>query len=110
MAATTATREGRPASLWHDQPFYLHIQVLFTLLIVLTGAALLWSNYQQGKGVVVAAAEDLFERIQRESSLQIQHLRAPMEAVVEWVSRASIVDATTLKARLESLPALTGVL
>ncbi len=110
MSASNKTSSGTPSPFWHGQPFYLHIQVLFTVLILLTGGALLWSNYQQGKSVVLAAAEDLFERIQRESGSQMERLRAPMQAVVEWVSRAPITDATRLEARLQSLQSLAGVL
>src|SRR5687767_4492592 len=110
MAANIVPLNATARSLWREHPFYLHIQVLFTALILLTGAALLWSSYQQGRSIVLSAAEDVFERIERETAAQILYLRAPIEAVVEWISTAPITEAGTLEARLQSLPALVSVL
>ncbi len=110
MQAIGALRSARMLSLWRQRPFYLHIQVLFTALILVVGGVLIWSSYVQGRNIVLSAAEDVFERIERESAAEILRLRAPVEAVVEWISRAPITDAATLDARLQSLPALVSVL
>src|SRR5688572_33298281 len=102
MAAITAPPDGKAPSLWNEHPFYLHIQVLFTALILLAGGALLWSNYQQGRGIVLSAAEDVVARIERESAAQTLYLRAPIEAAVEWIANAPITDATARATRLQS--------
>src|SRR6185369_14526011 len=110
MQAIGALRNARVLSLWRQRPFYLHIQVLFTTLILVVGAVLVWSSYVQGRNIVLSAAEDVFERIERESAAEIVRLRTPVETVVEWISRAPITEAQTLDARLQSLPALVSVL
>ena len=79
-------------------------------LIFIIGAALIGSSYLQGQKILLSAAENLFERIERESSGEILHLRAPVEAVVEWISRAPITNAGTFELRMQSLPALVSVL
>ena len=107
--SVVAHKETKP-SVRRRRPFHLHIQALFTALIFLTGAVLVWSSYQQGQSVLISAAEDLFDRIERESSGEILALRAPVETVVEWISRAPITDAETLETRMQSLPALVNVL
>jgi HD-GYP domain-containing protein (c-di-GMP phosphodiesterase class II) len=97
-------------SPWKAHTFRVHIAVLFAAMIFLVGAVLVSSNYVNGRNIVLSGAEDVFERIAREISSEIILLRSPVEAVVDWMSRAPIADATTLEARMRSLRALADAL
>lgn len=100
----------RILALWDSHPLYIHIATLFTLLVFLAGTVIGWSNYFQAQNMMYSAAEDVFERMQRESIGALERLRAPAEAVVDWVSTAPVTDADTLEVRLQSLQAMVKVL
>jgi HAMP domain-containing protein len=115
MEAMTLERKSanpirRLLALWAHHPLYIHIATLFTLLVFIAGTVIGWSNYFQAQNMMFSAAEDVFERMQRESIGELERLRAPAEAVVDWVSTAPVTDAETLDARMPSLPAMVKVL
>jgi HD-GYP domain-containing protein (c-di-GMP phosphodiesterase class II)/HAMP domain-containing protein len=96
--------------LWIHHPLYIHIASVFTLLVFLAGTLIGWGNYFQGRSIALAGAEEVFERMQRESRLEAEHLRVPAEAVIDWLSAAPLTEATTLNERLEALRAMARVL
>ncbi len=91
-------------------PLHVHISVLFTLLILISGGILGWHNYRQTSEVMLSAADDLFERIGRETVLEIARIYAPIELLTDFVAKQQITRDTTLDARLQRLPALVEAL
>ena len=96
--------------LWRLHPFRLHIAVLFTAVVFAVGTVLAWSTYLHVRNSVLTATEDVFARIEREMRGEMANLRSPVEAMVDVMSRASIVDAATFDARMQALPALAEAL
>ena len=96
--------------LWDHHPLYVHIATVFTLLVFVAGTVIGWGNYFQGRGVALAGAEEVFERMERESRLETEHLRVPAEAVIDWLSSAPLTEAASLAERLHTLRAMTRVL
>lgn len=47
-------------------PLHVHISVLFTLLLLLTGVVLGLFNYQQTSRMIFSSSATLFERIQQD--------------------------------------------
>jgi len=105
-----STGAKRMLSLWSEHSFRLHIAVLFSALVFFVGAALSWGNYIQGRDILLTVSADAFARIERETRSEMKELRGPVEAVVDWVSHAPIIDATTYEARMRALPAMVEVL
>jgi len=109
MAQSSGRKRGLLA-LWHNHPFHIHLATLFSVMIFFACAAIVWVNYVQGQKVVLAAAENLFDRIHRENSNEIMALRAPLESVIAVMRNAPITDAKSLDSRRQSLPAFVDVL
>jgi HD-GYP domain-containing protein (c-di-GMP phosphodiesterase class II) len=109
MAQSSGRKKGL-AGLWHNHPFHIHLATLFSVMIFLACAAIVWANHFQGQKIVLAAAENLFDRIHRESGNEIVALRAPLEAIVTVMRNAPVIDAESLDSRKQSLMAFAGVL
>lgn len=107
--STTAT-VSKIAGLWAHHPLYIHIATVFTLLVFLAGAIIGWSNYVQGRNIALTGAEEVFERMERESVLEIENLRVPAEAVVDWMSTAPVTEAADFETRMQTLRAMARVL
>lgn len=73
-------------------PLHVHISVLFTLLILVSGAILGWHNYRQTSKVMLSASDDLFERIGRETVLEIARIYAPIELLTDFVKKGKTLS------------------
>jgi HD-GYP domain-containing protein (c-di-GMP phosphodiesterase class II) len=85
-------------------PLHIHIGVLFTLLMVISGVALGWFNYAQNTRMIHASAEQVFDRFHSELQAQIAQIDAPMQGFVQQFSYQQINMETTLEGRLQALP------
>jgi hypothetical protein len=103
-----AAREapGTTAGKRRLHPLHVHISVLFTLLILVSGSIIGWHNYRQNSKVMLSAADDLFERIGRETVLEIGRIYAPIELLTDFVSKQQITEDSSLAQRLQRLPAM----
>jgi len=108
--AQQGTHKRGLLALWHNHPFHIHIATLFTVMVFLACAAIVWANYFQGQKIVLAAAEDLFDRIHRGNGTEIVTMRAPIEAVVTVLAGAPIADAESHDSRNQSLQSFVKVL
>ncbi len=102
----TINSSAPPAPNRPSFPLHLHISVLFTLLILISGAVIGWHNYRQNSGIMLSASNDLFERIARETVLEIDRIYAPIELLTDLVSRQQLPEDGTLEARVARLPGL----
>ncbi|HEV7819634.1 MAG TPA: hypothetical protein VGO84_00535 [Burkholderiales bacterium] len=90
-------------------PLHVHISVLFTLLILISGSIIGWHNYRQNSKLM-SASDDLFERIGRETVLEIARIYAPIELLTDFVSKQQITKDGSLAARMQRLPAMAQAL
>jgi HD-GYP domain-containing protein (c-di-GMP phosphodiesterase class II) len=83
---------------------HVHISTLFIALIVISGTLIGWHNYRQNSALILAASDDLFERIARETTSEIGRVFTPIEAIVDTFAYQRVINARTLAQRLDSLP------
>ncbi len=110
MKADRTSPLGKLAALWAQHPLYIHIATLFSLLVFATSAAIGWNSYLQEKQIALTGAEEVFERMERESVVELARLRAPAEMVVDWLSTAPIMAASNFESRMPTLRAMARAL
>ena len=109
MAGDTTSRAG-PLSLWHRHPLHFHIATVFLALLLLSCGIIAWTNYDQGRRIVLSSAEDLFEQIEQRSTGDIERLRAPVATIVDLLSRSPLTDAGNFSARMRAVGTLADAL
>ncbi|WP_455203100.1 HD domain-containing phosphohydrolase [Kaarinaea lacus] len=77
----------------------IEIAVVFSLIISVLGVVLVWYNYSENKQVALIAADDVFGRVTRSSSANIQRIYAPAEALVDLTTKLEWVDRTDYSGR-----------
>jgi HD-GYP domain-containing protein (c-di-GMP phosphodiesterase class II) len=87
-------------------PLHVHIAFLFSVLIVISGAALGWHNYIQNSRMILDSADKLFDQVGVEMRMTVELSYAPMQDLASIFAYQPITRATTLKERLLSLPYL----
>jgi len=87
-------------------PLHAHLSVLFSLVVLATGATLGWLGYAQSRDVALAASDDAFRRIGDEARMSLRAALQPIAGIAELFAVEPIARARTLEARLEALPAL----
>lgn len=85
-------------------PLHVHIGILFSALIVFSGALLGWYNHTQNTRMLMLSSAHLFERIGAELEDGVEHVYTPLRTFIGLFAYQRVNDATTLDARLESLP------
>ena len=85
-------------------PLQIGISAVFILLIALFGLVLVWYQYEENKEMDLLAAQDLFERITRETAANIRELYAPAEALVDISTRLAAADSPSADEREGLLP------
>ena len=91
-------------------PLHVHISVLFTLLLLLTGVVLGLFNYQQNSQIIVSSSAKLFERIRQDVQKDLLHTYQPIRHLLSLLVLDNATQATDLQARLELLKPLTQAL
>ena len=91
-------------------PLHVHISVLFTLLILATGAVIGWYNYSQTSNIILSASDDLFERVGRETVTGIERIYRPIGLLTDLMAGQQLTATTSLAARLARLPELREAL
>lgn len=110
MKNVHAAKAARILSPWRQHSFRVHIGVLIMAMLLVASAALVWSNFLQGRAMVLSAAEDEFARIEREIQGEVRQLVAPVEAIIDWMSAAPVTDARDYEVRMQTLPSLADAL
>jgi HD-GYP domain-containing protein (c-di-GMP phosphodiesterase class II) len=108
MASEIAPPGG--GSLWHRHPLRVHIATIFLVLLLAACGVIAWTNYDQGRRIVLSSAEDLFTQIEQRSAGDIERLRVPVATVVDLLSRGPLMDAATFAARMQHVGRLAEVL
>ncbi|WP_417703507.1 HD domain-containing phosphohydrolase [Pseudomonas sp.] len=85
-------------------PLHVHISVLFTLLLLLTGVVLGLFNYQQTSRLIFSSSSTLFERIQHDVQRDLDNTYRPIRHLLSLLALHPATEADTLDERLEMLP------
>ncbi|MGE8362135.1 HD domain-containing phosphohydrolase [Pseudomonas sp.] len=96
MPAAASSRERR-------FPLHVHISVLFTLLLLLTGVVLGFFNYKQTTQIIFSSSAKLFERIQQDVQGDLNHTYQPIRHLLSLLALDDATQATDLDGRLELL-------
>jgi HD-GYP domain-containing protein (c-di-GMP phosphodiesterase class II) len=85
-------------------PLYIHLSVLFSALVLVAGAAIAWLGYLGSRDVALAAAEDVFGHVGRETYSSLRESLQPVANHAELLALEPVARASSLAARLEALP------
>lgn len=84
-------------------PLYTRIWLLFSILILLTGAVISGVSYLSARKAAKDAADRAITFVNMHMVATINSLYAPMDTLVSLLARQQIIHATTLEERLKSL-------
>jgi HD-GYP domain-containing protein (c-di-GMP phosphodiesterase class II) len=91
-------------------PLHVHISTLFLLLLLIVGGSLAAVSYTMSRDVLETSAEDLTQRISRETLGDFQRLIEPAAMAVDMLSYDTLTAADSLGARMGQLELLRKVL
>jgi HD-GYP domain-containing protein (c-di-GMP phosphodiesterase class II) len=91
-------------------PLHLHIASLFTILVLVIGVTLAWTNYRQISSLIFETTETLFTKTTNELELEFQKEYRPVATSVRLLASASISEAKTLEDRIKHMPILAEVI
>ncbi|WP_085683415.1 MULTISPECIES: HD domain-containing phosphohydrolase [unclassified Pseudomonas] len=92
-----------PSPLRPDQrrfPLHVHISVMFTFLLLLTGVVLGLFNYRQTTQIILSSSEKLFNRIEQDVRLDLQSTYAPIRHLLGLLTHNPATRASRLEQRL----------
>ncbi|RIJ07276.1 HD domain-containing protein [Pseudomonas sp. 91RF] len=95
-----------PSPLRPDQrrfPLHVHISVMFTFLLLLTGVVLGLFNYRQTTQIILSSSEKLFERIEQDVRVDLQSTYAPIRHLLSLLADNPGTQASALEQRLALL-------
>lgn len=67
-------------------PLHVHISVLFTLLLLLTGVVLGLFNYRQTSRIILSSSDELFGRISQEVETDLRHTYQPIHQLLNLLA------------------------
>jgi len=91
-------------------PLHVHISVMFTFLLLLTGVVLGLFNYRQTTQIILSSGEKLFERIEQDVRVDLQSTYVPIRHLLSLLADSPGTRATTLEQRLVLLKPLSQAL
>lgn len=95
-----------PSPLRPDQrrfPLHVHISVMFTLLLLLTGVVLGVFNYRQTTQIILSSSEKLFNRIEQDVRLDLHATYEPIRHLLTLLAEYPATQAPDLEQRLALL-------
>jgi HD-GYP domain-containing protein (c-di-GMP phosphodiesterase class II) len=95
-----------PSPLRPDQrrfPLHVHISVMFTCLLLLTGIVLGIFNYQQTTQIILSSSEKLFSRIEQDVRLDLHATYEPIRHLLSLLTLTPATQAPDLQQRLALL-------
>lgn len=84
-------------------PLHVHISVMFTFLLLLTGVVLGLFNYRQTTQIILLSSEKLFNRIEQDVRLDLQATYAPIRHLLSLLAETPAARSSGLEARLALL-------
>lgn len=95
-----------PSPLRPDQrrfPLHIHISVMFTFLLLLTGVVLGIFNYGQTTHIILSSSEKLFNRIEQDVRLDLHRTYQPIRHLLNLLADNPATQAPDLEQRLALL-------
>ncbi|MFJ2711488.1 HD domain-containing phosphohydrolase [Pseudomonas sp. NPDC087346] len=95
-----------PSPLRPDQrrfPLHVHISVMFTFLLLLTGVVLGLFNYRQTTRVILSSSENLFNRIEQDVRLDLHSTYEPIRHLLSLLAINPASESANLEQRLALL-------
>src|SRR5471032_1797846 len=95
-----------PSPLHPDKrrfPLHVHISVMFTFLLLLTGAVLGIFNYRQNTQIILSSSEKLFDRIEQDVRQDINATYEPLRHLLSLLADNPAAQAPDLEQRLALL-------
>ena len=95
-----------PSPLRPDQrrfPLHVHISVMFTFLLLLTGVVLGLFNYRQTTQIILSSSEKLFNRIEQDVRLDLHATYEPIRHLLTLLAEYPATQAPDLEQRLALL-------
>jgi len=95
-----------PSPLRPDQrrfPLHVHISVMFTLLLLLTGVVLGIFHYRQTTQIILSSSEKLFSRIEQDVRLDLHATYEPIRHLLSLLRHNPAAQALDLQQRLALL-------
>jgi len=89
---------------------HVHISILFTCLLLLTGALLGLFNYRQTTQIIFSSSEKLFGRVRDDVQLDLQHTYQPIRHLLSLLAIDERTQALALEQRLALLKPFTQAL
>lgn len=84
-------------------PLHVHISVMFTFLLLLTGVVLGLFHYRQTTQIILSSSEKLFERIEQDVRLDMAATYQPIRHLLSLLADNPASQATNLEQRLPLL-------
>ncbi|WP_322844309.1 HD domain-containing phosphohydrolase [Pseudomonas sp. B33.4] len=84
-------------------PLHVHISVMFTFLLLLTGVVLGLFNYRQTTQIILSSSEKLFERIEQDVRLDMSATYQPIRHLLSLLADNPATQAERLEQRLPLL-------
>ncbi|WP_460152150.1 HD domain-containing phosphohydrolase [Pseudomonas sp. S2_B07] len=84
-------------------PLHVHISVMFTFLLLLTGVVLGIFNYRQTTQIILSSSEKLFNRIEQDVRLDLQGTYEPIRHLLSLLADNPATEAPALEQRLALL-------
>ncbi|MCW8278311.1 HAMP domain-containing protein [Pseudomonas sp. PCH199] len=95
-----------PSPLRPDQrqfPLHVHISVMFTVLLLLTGVVLGIFNYRQTTQIILSSSEKLFNRIEQDVRLDLKATYEPIRHLLSLLVLNPAIQTPDLEQRLAML-------
>lgn len=84
-------------------PLHVHISVMFTFLLLLTGVVLGLFNYHQTTHIILSSSEKLFSRIEQDVRLDLQATYAPIRHLLSLLAEPPAAVSFNLESRMALL-------
>jgi HD-GYP domain-containing protein (c-di-GMP phosphodiesterase class II) len=84
-------------------PLHVHISVLFTLLLLLTGVVLGLFNYRQTSRIILSSSDELFGRISQEVETDLHHTYQPIHQLLNLLALGGLDQKQDSFDRLDGL-------
>ena len=96
----------KPAATRRRYPFRILLSVLFSTLVLAAGAAIAWLGYAGSRDIALAAADDAFRHVGRETQSSVREALQPVANLAELLALQPLARAGSLAERLDALPVM----
>ena len=91
-------------------PLHIHVSSLFLLLIMVVGGLLLGIGYVTSRDFINSAADDLTDRISRETAGEFRQILRPVDTVMSVLSLDPLTKASSLDQRMVRMSLIKSLL